>query len=266
MVLKKLLIGLKKIHLYMDNNISSKLKRFISKLTPEQKKLRRRILEISHEAHASHIGSCFTSVDIINAVYKIKKPSDKFVLSSGHAGVALYVVLEINGIMKNPSLKKLHVHPDLDMKNGIEASSGSLGQGLPIAVGMALAQRNKNVYCLISDGECYEGSIWESINIASIYKLGNLKILVNANGYGAYGKIDLKKLGGKFKSFGANVLRVNGHDVLKIKKLVSMKTENKPSVIITSTLIEQLPFLKGQHAHYKIMTGDEYNLGKKILT
>ncbi len=247
------------------NRTSKSFEKFIKKLSTEQKKLRIRILEISNAAQISHIGSCFSCVDIIAAIYKVKKPVDKFVLSSGHAGVALYSVLEKKGMMKSPSIGNLHIHPDRNIKNGIYVSTGSLGQGLPIAVGFALANRNENVYCVVSDGECFEGSIWESINIASSQRLGNLKIVVNANGFGAYGKTDVNKLAPKFIAFGARVTTLDGHDVKKISSALSKKIKNKPVVIIAKTTVEQLPFLQGQDAHYKIMIAEEFKLAREIL-
>src|SRR3989344_5348178 len=123
----------------------------MKKLSKEQKYHRKRILEISHEAKTSHLGSCLSVIDIISAIYKVKKKNEVFVLSAGHAAVALYVILEQHNFMKNPSLKNLHVHPDRDTSQGIYVSTGSLGQGLSIAVGIALAVKEKkdNVYCII---------------------------------------------------------------------------------------------------------------------
>jgi transketolase len=136
------------------------------------KNLKKRILEISYKHNLSHLGSCLTAVDIIDEIYAIKKHNERFVLSSGHAGLALYVVIEkytkgddlgmVLGINAEDIFNHHGVHPDRCSQCGLDASTGSLGQGLPIAVGMALADRSKNVYCLISDGECSEGSVWGS--------------------------------------------------------------------------------------------------------
>lgn len=155
------------------------------------KDLKKRIIEISYKMGLSHIGSCLTAVDIIKEIYDKKKPDEKFVLSSGHAALALYCVLE-NNIYENdnPSAETMFehhgVHPDRCGKCHIDCSSGSLGNGLPIAVGMALADRSKQVWCLISDGECAEGSIWEALHIMEDLSLNNLNVYVNDNGYGAY--------------------------------------------------------------------------------
>ena len=146
----------------------------IKKLKIEQKQTRKRILEISHASKLSHLGSCLSAVDLIDAVYQVKERKEKFVLSNGHAGVALYVILEKHGLVDGQSLERLHVHPDRNPDLSIDVSTGSLGHGLPIAVGMALADRKRFVYCTISDAETNEGSIWEALRIASEQKLVNL--------------------------------------------------------------------------------------------
>lgn len=148
--------------------------------------LEKRIVSISYEQGLSHIGSCLTAVNIIDEIYKIKKPNEKFVLSCGHAHLAHLVVREKYESYKIGKIHDIHCNK----KDGCDVSTGSLGMGLPIAVGMALADRKKNVYCLISDGECAEGSIHEALRIIKENKISNLKIYVNCNGYGAYRQID----------------------------------------------------------------------------
>lgn len=163
------------------------------------KELRRRILQISYERKLSHIGSCLSAVDIIDTIYDIKKSDEKFVLSSGHAHLAHAVILEKYGMGKAEDLLIAGIH--CNRENKCDVSTGSLGQGLAIAIGLALADRDKNVYCLLSDGECMEGMIWESLRIASEQKLGNLKVWVNSNGWSAYGKIDQGLLERQLKEF-----------------------------------------------------------------
>lgn len=153
-------------------------------------KLSRQILDYSFENKLSHIGSCLSALPIIEEIYKIKKPDEKFVLSSGHAHLAHAVVMS-QGKPLNPYMKA-GIH--CDRENGCDVSTGSLGQGLPIALGMALADRSKNVYCLISDGECAEGSIWEALRVKDQLKVSNLKVYVNINGWGAYDLIDVPRL------------------------------------------------------------------------
>ena len=210
----------------------------------KNKDLKKRILEISYKKGLSHIGSCLTAVDIINEIYSIKKPDEKFVLSAGHAHLAhvvvreKYIRIENN---KHPEQKK-YEDPDLaehliqvygihcDRKAGCDVSTGSLGHGLGIAVGMALADRSKNVYCLISDGECAEGSIWEALRIVTEQKLWNLQIYMNFNGYGAYKTID--------------------HIFLN---------KDHPLIGIRQTNMDGWPsFLQGQMAHYKVLNEKEY--------
>lgn len=235
-------------------------------LSKEQKQLRKRILEISHRARLSHLGSCFSAIDLLIALYKIKKKKEPFVLSNGHSGVALYAVLESYKLLNNHQISDtLFAHPDRDMKKGIYASSGSLGQGLPIAVGMALSKKKRHVFCMVSDGECSEGSIWEAIDIAVKNKLDNLKIIVNANGWGAYDPIPLPRLIKKFKGFGCKVVKVNGHNIEKIKKALSQKSRNLPLIIFAKTSVEEFPFLKGLDAHYHIITAEEYKQAIKKL-
>jgi len=236
------------------------------KLDREQKALRRWILEFSHRQHLSHLGSCLSAVDILAAVYKIKKKRERFVLSCGHAGIALYAVLERCGLLKTAEVERLHIHPDRDVNNGIDVSTGSLGQGLPISVGMALADRRKNVYCLISDGECAEGSVWEALRVASEQKLSNLKIIVNVNGWGAYDPVSSFLLLKRLRGFGCRVKKVDGHAPAQLCRSLKAPSARQPLVVFAETNAEQFPFLKGQDAHYHVMTDAEYETAKDLLT
>jgi transketolase len=229
-----------------------------------QKETRKKLLKILYEAHTSHIGSCLSAVDIIEAIYKVKNKNEKFVLSNGHAGGALYVILEKYKYLKNANLIDFNVHPDRDERKGIDVSTGSLGQGLPIALGMALANRNNKVYCLISDGECTEGSIWEALRIVHDLKVLNLKIVVSVNGWGAYDPINSKSLENRFKGFGFKLIKVNGHKIDKIIKALNNE-EKVPAIIFAQTSSEQFPFLLGQDAHYYVMKDEDYQLAVKIL-
>ena len=164
--------------------------------------IERRVLELSYKHGLAHIGSCLTAAEPINAIYTTKKPDEPFILSPGHNGLALYCVLEAWGWGDAEDLvKKYGTHPDRDMERGIWASTGSLGHGIGIAVGMAIADPDKNVYCLLSDGECAEGSVWEALRIAGDLRLENLRIVVICNGYGAYGKIEVETLEKRLQLF-----------------------------------------------------------------
>lgn len=234
------------------------------KLTKNQKSLRRRLLTIINEVHTSHIGSCLSVIDIIDAVFSVKNKKDRFVLSNGHAAAAYYVILEKYGYIKNANLKNLCVHPDRCIKNNIEVSTGSLGQGLPIAVGMALASKNKNVYCIISDGECAEGSIWESLRLVYENKINNLFIIASINGWGAYDPISSKNLENRFKGFGFKIEKIDGHNTKEI--ISKLKTrKNNPTIFFAKTASEQFKFLNGLDAHYYTMKDTDYELAMEEL-
>lgn len=234
----------------------------------KNKELKKRILELSYKHKLSHLGSCLTSVDIINDIYSNKKNDEKFILSNGHAGLALYVVLEsLNPEDKNLAevcLLGMGIHPtravhakgdlsynfytpkgDKNVLIGtspyIDCSTGSLGQGLPIALGMALADRSKNVYCMISDGECAEGSIWESFRIAYEQHLTNLHIYVSINGWGAYRPIDVDNL-----IQDLNVWVGRGLDIHICETGDTMKP------------FEVIEGLRGQSAHYYVLKDQDY--------
>jgi len=192
--------------------------------------LERRILDISYRKKLAHIGSCLTAVNIIDEIYELKKREEPFILSSGHAGLALYVVLEKQGYGDAELLFDLHgVHPNRDVEHGIWCSTGSLGHGIGVAVGMALADKERHVWCLISDGEAAEGSVWEALRIAGEQEVENLNVYVNANGYGAYREINVQLLGWQLIPFFPVHMRA---------------TKQK--------------YLFGQDAHYHNLTKEEY--------
>jgi len=197
-------------------------------------KLERRIIDISFKNKLSHIGSCLNSVNIIDSIYAVKKKEEPFILSNGHAGLGLYVVLEKYEDKNAERLWKKHgTHPNRCLKDSIWCTTGSLGMGLSVGVGMALADRNRNVYVAISDGECAEGSIWESLRIANDFELRNLKITCIANGFSALGKIDLDYLKNRLKAFyTVDMVRIN---------------------------MSRFPdWLQGLEGHYHVITKEEY--------
>jgi transketolase len=162
----------------------------------------KRIMDITYQEGLSHLSSTLSALPIIEEIYKEKKDNEVFILSNGHAGLALYVVLEdLYGIDATMLLHKHGIHPGKDLENKLYCSTGSLGSGLPIAVGHALADRTKNVYCMISDGEAAEGSIWESLRFIKESKLDNLKIYVNVNGMSAYEYLNVDYLIERLKVF-----------------------------------------------------------------
>lgn len=202
-------------------------------------KIEHRILDISFKKGLSHIGSCLTAFRLIDNIFKVRKDDEPFILDNGHAGLALYVALEKWYFKDAEKLFDKHgVHPNRDLEDGIWASTGSLGHGIGMAVGMALADRTKNVYVLTSDGAMAEGSNWEALRIAGEQRLENLRVTVNANGYGAYGKVDT--------------------DLLDIRMQYFF-----PSLVLKTNLFEQPDFLQGLEGHYHVMNEKEYKEIKK---
>lgn len=203
--------------------------------------LKKRICQISYKYKISHIGSNISSVEIIDKIYSKMKKEDIFILSSGHAALSLYTVLEKYKNIDAEYLYKKHgCHPHRDETNYIYCSTGSLGMGLPVAVGRALANPDIDVYCLISDGECAEGSIWESLQFIYLNSIKNIKIYVNVNGYCAYDKINKSYLVKRLQSF-------------------------LPDINVEYTSVEQLSFLNGLNAHYHIMSEEDYISSLKEL-
>ena len=153
--------------------------------------LRRRLIDITYQERLSHLSSTLSALPIIEEIYSLRKDDEVFVLSNGHAGLALYVVLEkYYGVDPVALLHKHGIHPGRDLENHLYCSTGSLGSGLPIAVGHALATPDKKVWCMISDGECAEGSIWESLRFIHEQQINNLHVYVNINGMAAYDMVD----------------------------------------------------------------------------
>ena len=232
--------------------------------SPIQKQLRRRLLEVSYREKLSHLGSCLSALDVMIAIYQIKGPGDKFVLSNGQAGLALYVVLEQEGLLDLASLEGLHIHPDRSLEKGLWVSTGSLGQGLPIALGMALADPQRNIFCMISDGECAEGSIWESLRILVEQKIRNLKLIVNVNGWAAYMPVMPQRLKAQFEGFGARAIEIDGHSLADLDKAL-LEGEGGESILFARTDVEQFPFLKGMDAHYYVMNAEDYTMAMEAL-
>ena len=203
--------------------------------------LTKRILQIAYENKLSHLGSYLSSVEIIDEIYFKMEPDDIFILSSGHAALALYVCLEKHrGANATELFKKHGGHPHRDEQHGIYCSTGSLGLGITVALGRAVANPKRKVYVLISDGECAEGSVWESLKTINEQNITNIEVYVNVNGYAAYMEVDSEYLTNRLRVF-------------------------LPCINIRYTSVEQLPFLKGLNAHYHVMSESDYKTGISIL-
>ncbi len=230
---------------------------------------RRRILELSQRGPA-HVAPAFSCLEIVDLIYyELKRPQDAFILSKGHGCLAQYVVLESLGLIKadDPALGG---HPD---RGGpIEASTGSLGHGLGMAVGMAYAEYLKGtdsrVYCVMSDGEMQEGSTWEAAAMAYTLRLDNLIVFVDANGYGGLERIQsVEPAPQKWESFGWEAVRVNGHDAENMKRAVGRRLDALPYVVLANTTKGQgCSFMIDQPIfHYKSPNPVEYAQAMKEL-
>lgn len=180
-------------------------------------KLHNRLIDIIYKKNLSHISSCVTTMPILADIYSNKNDNDIVILSNGHAGLSQYVCMEYYENNDAEILfDKYGVHPEKNKNDNIFCSTGSLGLGLPIATGAAMGNENINVYCVISDGECCEGSIWESLYYLCKNPLPNLKIFVNANGFSAYDNINIIKLSKCIEAFEIkNLTIVDTSDILK---------------------------------------------------
>ena len=230
--------------------------------------IRTNILNHTFKAKSSHIGSCLSIVEILATLYfNVLNKNDKFILSKGHAALALYSVLFEKKIIskrildsfgKNKTKLMNHVSSKV---NGVEFSTGSLGHGLPVSVGKALkfkSKKEKNkVYVLISDGEINEGTTWESLLFANHHKLDNLNIIIDYNKIQSMDfvskvmKIEPLKL--KLQSFGCKVFNVDGHSIKNLNKFLKKRTTDKPKVIIANTIKGKgVSFMENNNLwHYK---------------
>lgn len=218
--------------------------------------LKKIIVESAYRADEGHIASAFSILDILWVLYdrilKINPTDsenenrDRFILSKGHASLGLYAILSNRGFFPFAELDNfgkynriLGGHPDYRKIPGVEASTGSLGHGFPMAVGIALGMKikksNNKVFCLIGDGECNEGTIWESAMLAPHHKLDNLTCIVDHN-HSTDRALIVDDLIEKFKSFGWEVVSVDGHDHEKIFEAINKRTMNKPKMIIAKTV------------------------------
>jgi len=256
--------------------------------------IRKKILKMIFTSQASHIGSALSCVDILTVLYfKIlaidpKNPwlenRDRFILSKGHAVAALYATLAERGFFNKKLLKSycangsnLPGHASRNCVAGVEVSTGSLGHGLAIANGIALAgkrdKKNYRVFVLLSDGECDEGSTWEAILFAGHHKLDNLVAIVDYNKWQAFGRtnevLNLEPFTKKWKDFGWSAKEINGHNFQEIFKSLGKIPfqKNKPSVLIAHTIkAKGLSFMENKlESHYRSPSEEEYKKAIKEL-
>jgi transketolase len=250
------------------------------------KKLRLTIARMISGGGEGHIPSSFSILDLVYATYAVglrnidKVFIDKFVLSKGHGAAALYVVLAEFGIIESKHIDNygkpgsiLGGHPDRAKVPGIEANTGSLGHGMPFAVGLAFANKilkiDERVFCLVGDGECQEGTIWEAANIATNQKLDNLIVIVDWNGSAAQLQ-PIENLEEKWKAFGWEVLLCDGNSFESIEStFLKLDFKNqKPKLILAKTIKGfGVSFLQGHGEwHHKIPNHEQMNQIELELT
>jgi transketolase len=219
-------------------------------------KIKQQILNAAHSAGEGHIPSAFSILDLVwvlydrvlkfDANFPHKLNLDHFVLSKGHASLALYGVLSEKNFFPKEKLNTfcqydsfLGGHPDRNKVPGVVASTGSLGHGFPIALGIALASKiqsiDNRIFCLVGDGECNEGTIWETALLGSHHKLANLFCIVDYN-HSTDRALEVGDLAQKFIAFGWDSLVINGHDHEEIYHALSYKSDGRPVAIIAKTI------------------------------
>ena len=247
--------------------------------TKSLKEIRKKIIIASSTAKEGHIPSALSILDILYVLYNnfidinmIKNKAqdrERFILSKGHASLGLYAILMENNIISENLFDDfatynsiLGGHPDTNKVLGVEASTGSLGHGFPIAVGMSLGYKIKNitsrVFVLIGDGECNEGTIWESALLASHHKLNNLTCVIDYN-HSTDRAMQMGNISDKFKSFGWESINIDGHNHEEILKALNNVDKVKPLAIIANTIkgFGCKPMENDPSWHHKSPSSDE---------
>lgn len=232
----------------------------ISDLERKAIRARQKILKMTTDCQGGHLAGSLSCIDILIALYfnvleyDSKQPSwsgrDRFILSKGHGAPAFYVTLAMSGYFPEKELStlrkidsRLQGHPDSKKLPGIEISTGSLGQGLSASAGMALGYKydghKGQIFCLMGDGECDEGQVWEAAMFASHYELNNITVIIDRNGYQIDGKTEdvlkLEPFREKWQSFGWTTMEIDGHNMEKIVNSLQ-KSRGKRIVIIANTI------------------------------
>src|SRR5712692_6539218 len=246
-------------------------------------RIRQIVLEQSKRAHVGHIGSGLSVSDLLAVLYfealDISDPDDterdRFVRSKGHSALALYAALHLRGWLSLDELKTycadgslLGVHPERELR-GVDFSTGSLGQGLSLGVGAALAARiqgsSRRVFVLLSDAECNEGSVWEAAMFAAHHRLSNLIAVIDLNGQQALGYtrdvLDLAQMAGRWKGFGWEAMDVDGHDPDALTAALCEGVAGRPRVVVAHTTFGYgVSFMESRiRWHYMPMSDTEYH-------
>jgi len=257
-------------------------------------RIRRRVIDLTHQAKSSHVGSCLSLAEILAVLYgevlhvspeSVDDPDrDRFILSKGHACAALYAVLVEQGFIPAERLDGFYAnggslagHATHHGVPGIEVSTGSLGHGLGLATGMALAgkrdERDYRVFCVLSDGECDEGSIWEAVLFAGHHHLDNLTVIIDYNKIQSLGRVEdvlqLEPFADKWRSFGWGVTQRDGHDVATLSDAFdSLPIQTgRPNCVIADTIKGHgVSFMEDDLLwHYRTPQGSEYEAAVREL-
>jgi len=240
-------------------------------------KLKARIVSAAYNAKEGHVPSALSILDIVwvlyNKVMSFKESSsesDRFVLSKGHASLAIYAVLEELKVIPEVYLDEfcgygaaLGGHPDSQKVPCIEASTGSLGHGMPMALGMALAAKIKKtgnkIFCVVGDGECNEGTIWEAALLASHHGLSNFVCIVDYN-HSTDRALNLGDIAAKFSAFGWEAITINGHDHQALHDALTRRIETPLVVVCETVKGNGIKRMEGQPAwHHRSPSEDELN-------
>lgn len=270
----------------------------VDEMTKQAHEIRQIVLEMLAASGGGHFGGSLSVIEILVGLYGSvmrvdpARPDwpdrDRLVLSKGHAGAALCPILARFGYFDESLLLTFNkldspfgMHPDMHKISGCDMSTGSLGHGLAVGIGMALAGRTDGkdyrVYVVLGDGECDEGSVWEAAMVASHYKLSRLTAIVDRNQVSLDGNTEeimtLEPLAERWRSFGWNTVEADGHDFRQIYKAIqdAQDVQSRPTVILAHTIKGKgISFMEGKHEyHYTTLTGKELDnarteVGRKI--
>lgn len=251
---------------------------------------RRKLIETVHYAGAGHVGGPMSAIDLLTYLYfkemKIDPGNprdterDRFILSKGHSAIGLYSVLAQRGYIPVEELKtfdalnsRLQAHPDMNALPGLDMSTGSLGQGISAAIGIALGgklqKKNFRTYCIVGDGESQEGQVWEAADIAAKYRLDNFVAILDYNKLQQFGwngengarKIPVIEPEKRWEAFGWHVITINGHDFTEIEAAFNeaRAIKGQPTIIIANTIKGKgVSFMENEYLwHSRVPTDEE---------
>ncbi|BBI36129.1 transketolase [Cohnella abietis] len=250
----------------------------------QQTNIKKSIVYMTHYSKSSHVGTSLSIADILYTLYfKVLNVDpfnpecperDKFILSKGHGSAALYATLAERGFFPKDFLDRYYVnggllpgHLDKFAAPGIELSTGSLGHGLSVGVGMSIANGSSGnpgqVYVLLGDGECNEGSVWEAVMLSATLRLSNITAIIDYNRLQGFGEtnevINQENMAARWTAFGWNAFEVNGHDTVELERVFRIKSD-RPKVVIAHTVKGKgVSYMENRlEWHYKSPNEEQY--------